>query len=136
MRHEDQIEEIARVCVDCGYHLHKDLGPGLLESAYELVFAKVLEQRGFTVQRQIALPISYQGVVVDNAFKVDLLINGCLVVELKSTERLAAVHAKQLLTYLRLMDLPLGLLMNFGQATFKAGLQRVVNDYQGDFRKR
>ena len=136
MEHLDRIEEIARICVDCGYHLHKDLGPGLLESAYEILFAKLLEQRGLAVRRQMALPLKYKGVVVDNAFKIDLLVDNRLVVELKSTERLSSVHAKQLLTYLRLMELPLGLLMNFGQATFKAGLQRVVNDYRGDFRKR
>ena len=75
--------------------------------------------------------MNYGGVVVDNAFKVDLLVEQCLVVELKSIERLAPVHGKQVLTYLRLMDLPLGLLMNFGQATFKDGLRRVANDYYG-----
>lgn len=131
-----ELEEVARVCVDCGYRLHKDLGPGLLEAAYELLLAKLIEQRGLNVTRQVAVPLAYQGVVIDNAFKIDLLVERCLVIELKSTERLAAVHAKQVLTYLRLMNLPLGLLMNFGQETFKAGLQRVVNDYQGDFRKR
>ena len=136
MLHQDRLEEIASICIDCGYHLHRALGPGLLESAYEILLAKVLENRGLAIRRQISLPLRYQGVVVDNAFKIDLLVEGCLVLELKSTERLAAVHSKQVLTYLRLMNLPLGLLMNFGQATFKAGLQRVVNDYQGDFRKR
>lgn len=136
MLHQDRLEEIASSCIDCGYHLHRDLGPGLLESAYEILLAKVLENRGLAIRRQISLPLRYQGVVVDNAFKIDLLVEGCLVIELKSTERLAAVHSKQVLTYVRLMNLPLGLLMNFGQATFKAGLQRVVNDYQGDFRKR
>ena len=136
MNHPERLEEIARVCIDCGYHLHRDLGPGLLESAYELLLARILEQRGLNVRRQVALPLKYQGVVIDNAFKIDVLVEECLLIELKSTERLAAVHSKQVLTYLRLMDLPLGLVMNFGQATYKAGLQRVVNDYQGDFRKR
>lgn len=136
MLHPDQLEEVTHICVDCGYHLHKDLGPGLLESAYELVLARVLEQRGLSVSRQVSVPLAYNGVVIDNAFKLDLLVEQCLIIELKSTERLAPVHAKQVLTYLRLMNLPLGLLMNFGQGTFKAGLQRVVNDYQGDFRKR
>jgi len=136
MLHPDRLEEVARICVDCGYHLHKDLGPGLLESAYELVLAKLLEQRGLSVSRQVSVPLAYNGIIVDNAFKIDLFVEQCLVIELKSTERLSAVHAKQVLTYLRLMNLPLGLLINFGQGTFKAGLQRVVNDYQGDFRKR
>jgi len=73
--------------------------------------------------------MSFRGVVVDNAFKIDLLVDQCLIVEIKSVERLAAVHGKQLLTYLRLARLPLGLLMNFGQATFKDGLRRIANDY-------
>ena len=131
MERDDELEAIAAVVVDCGLRLHKELGPGLLESAYELILAKIVENRGLAVQRQVSVPIRYDGVVVDNAFKIDLLVEGRLVVELKSTERNAPVHAKQLLTYLRLMKLPLGLLMNFGQPTFKAGLQRVANDYFG-----
>ena len=131
MERDDELEEIARSVVDCGYHLHKELGPGLLESAYELILANVIERRGMAVQRQVSVPINYDGVVVDNAFKIDLLVEGRLVVELKSTERNAPVHAKQLLTYLRIMKLPLGLLMNFGQPTFKGGLQRVANNYFG-----
>ncbi len=75
--------------------------------------------------------MNYRGVVVDNAFKIDLLVEDILVVEIKSVERFAPVHAKQLLTYLRLMKLPLGILINFGQATFKEGLKRVANDYYG-----
>ena len=126
-----EIEELARIAVDCGYHLHRDLGPGLLESAYEVLLAESLRQAGLAIERQIALPLRYKGIVVDNAFKVDLLVERRLVIELKSVERLAPVHGKQLLTYLRLMKLPLGLLMNFGQGTFKEGLKRVANDYYG-----
>ena len=128
-----EIEKLARIAVDCGYHLHRDLGPGLLESAYEVLMAESLRQAGLTVERQIALPLKYKDVVVDNAFKVDLLVERQLVIELKSVERLAPVHGKQILTYLRLMNLPLGLLMNFGQGTFKDGLKRVANDYYGRF---
>ena len=127
----DQLEAIARKTVDCGYRIHRDLGPGLLESAYEALLEAALVQAGIAVQRQVSIRMNYGGVVVDNAFKVDLLVGQCLVVELKSIERLAPVHGKQVLTYLRLMDLPLGLLMNFGQATFKDGLRRVANDYYG-----
>lgn len=83
------------------------------------------------VERQVPVGMSYKGVVIDNAFRVDLLVEKCLVVEIKSIERLGAVHGKQVLTYLRLMNLPLGLLVNFGQATFKEGLKRVANDYYG-----
>ncbi|MEM7687626.1 MAG: GxxExxY protein [Pseudomonadota bacterium] len=120
--HDAELERLARAVIDCGFHIHKDLGPGLLETAYEAILAKVLEDRGLSVQRQVAVPIKYQSVVVDNAFRIDLLVEKRLIVELKSTEQNAPVHAKQVLTYLRLMELPLGLLMNFGQATFKGGL--------------
>jgi iron complex transport system substrate-binding protein len=123
------IEALATQVIDCGFHLHKDLGPGLLESAYEQLMAAELARRGIAVSRQVAMPLTYKGVVVDNAFKIDLLVERTLIVGLKSIERLAPVHGKQVLTYLRLMGLPLGLLMNFGQATFKEGLRRVANDY-------
>lgn len=125
------LEAITQTVVDCGYHLHRETGPGMLESVYEILLFEALREAGLACERQVVVPIKYKGVVVDNAFRVDLLIERQLVVELKSTERLSAVHAKQLLTYLRLMQLPLGLLMNFGQPTFKAGLQRVANDYFG-----
>jgi GxxExxY protein len=136
MARQDHLEEITRRVVDCGYHLHRDLGPGLLESAYEALMQEMLRQSGLQVERQVAVPLRYKGVVVDNAFKIDLLVENLLVVELKSIEKLSAVHGKQVLTYLRLMDLPLGLLMNFGQATFKDGLRRIANDYFGQIGKR
>lgn len=123
------IEALATQVIDCGFHLHKDLGPGLLESAYVQLMAAELARRGIAVSRQVAMPLTYKGVVVDNAFKIDLLVERTLIVDLKSIERLAPVHGKQVLTYLRLMGLPLGLLMNFGQATFKEGLRRMANDY-------
>lgn len=124
------IEALAKDAVDCGFKLHKEIGPGLLESVYEVLLAAALRDRGLSVERQVPVPIRYNSVVIDNAFRVDLLIEKTLVVELKSTERDSALHPKQLLTYLRLMDLPLGLLMNFGQETFKQGVQRVANNYR------
>jgi len=124
------IEELARQAVDCGFKLHKELGPGLLESVYEILLAAALEERGLSVWRQVPVPIRHNGVVVDNAFKIDLLIEDQLIIELKSTERDSALYPKQLLTYLRLMDQPLGLLMNFGQETFKQGIKRVVNNHR------
>ena len=136
MSRDVEIEELACIAVDCGFHLHRDLGPGLLESAYEALMAEGLRQAGCAVERQSALPLKYNGVVVDNAFKIDLLVERRLVIELKSVERLAPVHGKQVLTYLRLLNLPLGLLMNFGQGTFKDGLKRVANDYYGRIGKR
>ncbi|NIJ60709.1 GxxExxY protein [Erythrobacter flavus] len=103
----------------------------MLESVYEILLAESVRSAGLSCQRQVPVPIKFRGVVVDNAFKIDLLVENCLVIELKSTERVAPVHAKQVLTYLKLMDLPLGFVMNFGQSTFKTGLQRVANDYYG-----
>ena len=125
----NDLEAIAREVIDCGYRIHCDLGPGLLESAYEALMAEALRQRGYEITRQVPITMNYNGVVVDNAFRIDLLVDQQLIIELKSIERLAAVHGKQVLTYLRLMRLPLGILMNFGQATFKDGVRRVANDY-------
>ncbi|HEY7808143.1 MAG TPA: GxxExxY protein [Croceibacterium sp.] len=126
-----ELEQIAKVAVDRGYRLHRDTGPGLLETVYEILLAESLREAGLSCQRQVQVPIRYKGVVVDNALRIDLLVEDRLVIELKSAERNAPVHGKQLLTYLRLMDLPLGLLMNFGQETFKSGLRRIANDYYG-----
>jgi len=102
----------------------------MLESVYEVLMAEALRERGFRVQRQVVVPIKYKGVVIDNAFRIDLMVEERLVIELKSTERDSALYPKQLLTYLRLMELPLGLLMNFGQETFKQGIKRVVNNHR------
>ena len=106
------------------------LGPGLLESVYELVLAKELERRGLKVETQKPVSFEFDGLRFDDAFRVDLLIEGRVVVELKSVETLAPVHSKQILTYLRLLNLPVGLLIKFGAATMKEGLHRVVNNYQ------
>lgn len=124
-----EIERLARICVDCGYRLHRDLGPGLLESVYEAIMAKMLSEQGLDVRRQVYLPVRYNGLHIDEGFRIDLLVGGQLLIELKSVERLANVHGKQLLTYLRLANLPLGLLMNFGAATFKEGIKRVANNH-------
>jgi len=123
------LEGLARISVDCGFRLHNELGPGLLESVYEILMAESLREAGLSVARQVPVPITYKGVVVDNAFRIDLLVEGQLPIELKSTEQTHSIHGKQLLTYLRLMNLPLGLLMNFGQETFKQGVKRIANNY-------
>ena len=99
MLRPDDLEHVARTVIDCGYHLHRDLGPGLLESAYEVLLAEAIRQTGLAVQRQVPVTMSYKGVVIDNAFKVDLLVEDSLVIELKSIERLVPVHGKQVLTY-------------------------------------
>ena len=123
MRH---LEDLATLAIDCGFKIHSKLGPGLLESVYEVILADSLSERGLFVERQKPIPINFNGRVFNEGFKADLLIEGRLLIELKSCERLAAVHGRQVLTYLRLLDLPLGLLMNFGGATFREGVKRVA----------
>jgi GxxExxY protein len=122
-----EIEELATIAVDCCYNLHREIGPGLLESVYETLLAHELKARNLTVARQVAVPIKYKGITIENAFKADIIVNGKLIIELKSTEMHMPVHAKQLLTYLRLLDLRLGLLMNFGAPTFQQGIKRIAN---------
>ena len=123
-----EIDDITGAIVDAALKIHVDLGPGLLESVYEAVLAKALQKRGLTVERQKAIRFEYDGMVFDEGFRIDLLVADTVIVELKSVEKLAPVHGKQILTYLRLMNLPVGLLINFGGATLKEGLQRVVNN--------
>jgi len=123
------VEAIATAAVDCGFKVHEQLGPGLLESVYQAVLAHSLERRGFAIERQKPVPIRFDGLIIDEGFRADILVEGKLLIELKSVERFAAVHGKQVLTYLRLMDLPLGLLMNFGAATFREGIKRIVNGH-------
>lgn len=124
------VEEVSAIVVDAALQLHRDLGPGLLESVYEVVLAKMLEQRGLSVERQKPVPIRYQDIALDEGFRLDLLVENQLIVELKSVENLHPVHPKQLLTYLRLMNLSLGLLINFGAPLLKDGLKRVVNNHK------
>ena len=123
------LEELAATAVDCGFHIHKELGPGLLESVYEMLLAEAIRQRGFTVLQQRSVPVSFRGITFTDAFRADLIVEDSLIIEVKSVERNAPVHAKQLLTYLRLMKQPLGLLMNFGCDTFRDGVKRVVNGH-------
>jgi len=125
----DDLEKIAKLSVDSGFRLHKALGPGLLESVYEHLLFESLKDEGFSVERQRMIPIVYKGRVIDAAFRADLIVEKRLLIELRSTERDSMVHTKQVFTYLRLMDLSLGFLMNFGAATFKEGVKRLANDY-------
>ena len=129
VREQPNIEEISAIVVDAAFRLHRGLGPGLLESVYEAVLAKLLQDRGLSVARQLPVPIEFEGIFLDEGFRADLVIEGRFVIELKSVETLAPVHPKQLLTYLRLMRLPLGLLINFGAATFKEGVERIANHH-------
>ena len=119
--------EIAREIVDAAYKIHTTLGPGLLESVYEFVLAYELEKRGLTVMRQVPIPLEYEEHRFEIGFRLDLLVENRVVVELKSTESVAPVHKKTLLTYLRLMDKRLGLLINFNEELIKDGITRIAN---------
>lgn len=123
------LEAPATIAADCGFKLHERLGPGLLESVYEAILFESLRRRGLSVQRQVPVPIVFDDLIINEGFRADLIVEGRLLLELKSVESLAAVHKKQLLTYLRLMDMPLGLLINFGAATFKEGVRRIANNH-------
>ena len=123
------VETLSEIAVDCGFRIHEQLGPGLLESVYETLLASGLARRGLFVERQKVIPIEFEGISFAEGFRADLVIESQLLIEIKSIERLTPVHGKQLLTYLRLTKQPLGLLMNFGAATFKEGLKRVVNHH-------
>jgi iron complex transport system substrate-binding protein len=131
MSRDPELEALVTLVVDMGFRLHRDLGPGLLETAYEMILAEKLRERGIALARQVPINVKYEGILIENAFKIDLLVANRLIVELKSVERVNPVHSKQVLTYLRLMNLPLGLLMNFGQALFKDGVKRISNGYDG-----
>ncbi len=119
--------ELTRIVIGEAIRLHKALGPGLFESAYEEVLFRRLVQRDLRVERQVLVPFEYEGQIIRFGFRLDLLVERKLIIEIKSVERPAPVHQRQLLTYLRLMNLPLGLLINFGLDTLAAGIDRVVN---------
>ena len=119
--------EIGDIIVDSAVRLHRDLGPGLLESVYEAVFARQLETRGLTVQRQVPVSIEYEGERFNEGFRADLIVEDKVIVELKSVENVSPAHKKQLLTYLRLTGLKLGYLLNFGEALMKDGITRTIN---------
>ena len=119
--------EVATQIVDAAYQIHTTLGPGLLESAYSALLFHELHKRGLRVEREVAVPITYDGVEVEEAFRADLIIEDLVIVEVKSVEEISPVHKKQLLTYLRLANKRLGLLINFGSEVIKSGIQRIVN---------
>ena len=124
------IDQISGDVVNQAMRIHRDLGPGLLESVYELVLEGALKRAGYKVDRQKPIDIQFDGMTFERAFRIDLLIEDRLVVEVKSVENFSRAHAKQLHTYLRLLNLQVGLLLNFSGATMKEGINRVVNDYR------
>ena len=119
--------EISKVVVDVAFQIHTSLGPGLLESVYQKVMVHELRKRGLDVAEEVPLSVVWDDVKLEVGFRVDILVNQKLVIELKSIERVAPVHKKVLLTYLRLSDCKLGLLINFGEELLKTGISRVVN---------
>lgn len=124
------VETLSAVVVDHALRIHRALGPGLLESVYETVLAKSLDSVGIKAERQKPVSFSFEGLKFVDAFRVDIVVEDSLILEIKSVEMLSKIHAKQLLTYLRLTQQPLGLLINFGSPTLKEGLRRVVNDHK------
>jgi GxxExxY protein len=122
-----EANQITGTIVSAAYDIHTRIGPGLLESVYEAVLARTLEQRGLHVERQKPIVFEFEGMRFDEAFRADLLVEGRVLVELKAVEKLARVHGKQVLTYLRLLDLPVGLLINFGAASLSEGIERIMN---------
>jgi GxxExxY protein len=119
--------EIARILVDVCVSIHKKLGPGLLESAYEAILAFELGKRGISVERQVPLHLVWEGMLVAEAYRADLILDEKVLVELKSVERTAPVHRKQVLTYLRVSGLKLGMLVNFGCPLMKDGIERIID---------
>jgi GxxExxY protein len=119
--------EIGKVILDSAIAAHKEMGPGLLESVYEIVLAYELQQRGLRVQRQVPIPICYKDMTFDEAFRADLVVEEKVIVELKSVEQISEAHKKQVQTYLRLTGCKLGFLLNFGEALMKRSITRVVN---------
>jgi GxxExxY protein len=122
--------EVSGIIIDVAMHIHRTLGPGLLESVYEAILKYELEKRGLKVERQVPVPVNWETVHLDIGFRADLIVEGLVVVELKSVEKIVSVYKKQLLTYLRLTNLRLGLILNFGAELMKDGIARVVNGLQ------
>jgi GxxExxY protein len=126
-----ELNNVSGAIVDAALKVHSKLGPGLLESAYESCLAYELGKRGFYVQSQVMLPICYEEQRIDAGYRLDLLVNDSVIVELKSVERLLPIHKAQLLSYLRLSNKSVGLLINFNEVRLKDGIKRIVNEYRG-----
>ena len=119
--------EIGTLVIEVAITVHRELGPGLLETVYEIVLARELQERSLLVKRQVPVPIQYKGVRFDEGFRADLIVNDSVILELKSVERVTAAHKKQVQTYLRLTGCKLGYLLNFGESLLKNGITRCVN---------
>jgi len=129
-RHEEMTEnEIGKVVVDCAVRLHMELGPGLLETVYEVLLAHMLRESGLRVERQVPIPIESHGIRFDEGFRADIVIEDKVILELKSVESVSKAHKKQVLTYLKLTGKKLGYLLNFGEELMKDGIFRILNGH-------
>ena len=129
MEEKDRLDQITRRIIGAAIEVHKTLGPGLLESAYEICLAYELRQRGFKVEQQRPLPVVYKDVKLDCGYRLDLVVEDSVIVEIKAVEQLALIHDAQLLSYLRLSGIQVGLLLNFHARVLKSGLKRIVNEF-------
>ena len=119
--------DLGTIVVDCAVRLHTELGPGLLETVYAVLLAHMLQEAGLKVERQVPIPIEFHGIRFEEGFRADIVIENAVILELKSVETVSNAHKKQVLTYLRLTGKKLGYLLNFGEATMKDGITRVIN---------
>lgn len=127
----EDVERMATIAVDSAFAVHVEYGPGLLESAYEACFTRELELRGINYQRQLPVPLEYKGKLIEVGFRADIVMEGKLLIELKAVEHVIPVHKAQVITYLKILKLPLGLLINFNEALIKDGIQRILNIPKG-----
>ncbi len=123
------MKDISYEIISCAYEVHRTLGPGLLELVYQKALVQELKLRGFKVKSEVDIEINYKGVNVGSDLRLDIIVNDTIIIELKSVETILPIHKKQLLTYLRLMNLQLGLLINFNTNLLKDGITRIVNNF-------
>lgn len=121
-----EINQITGAIVDAAYHIHEEAGPGLLESVYERILADILTGQGFAVQRQVIIPIHFAGIIYEEAFRADMIVENCVIIEIKSVDRLAPIHKKQVLTYLKLSGIKVGLLITLGGEYLKGNIERLA----------
>lgn len=124
---KELLEPIGKEIVDSSYKVHKEMGPGLLESVYQVCLTHELKKRGFAVRCEVSLPVTYDGIIIEGGYRIDMLVEDCIVVENKTVDAILPIHQMQLLTYLRLSNLKLGFLINWRTTLIKNGIHRIVN---------
>jgi len=129
---EMNLKELTESVIACAMEVHRSLGPGLLESAYEHCLCHEMKIRGLPFERQVALPVKYKGVSLDCGYRIDILVDKRLILEIKTVDAILKIHVAQLLTYLKMLDLRVGLLLNFNVDLLKNGIKRVVNNYEDE----